>query len=296
MQLSGICLRDYAERYAMTRLGLSDGYLAQIHTAIRAIEQWAGRPLRVQDLSDDLVLRFLSDYSKRVAASTVNGKRRMLLTIWTSAAQDGLTGPPGRIPRMKEPYRLPEAWFVAEIEQLVSYARTLGGRVGQIPQRYWWPSLILATYYTGARITSLRSLATADCHLGDRYIVLRAASDKGNRDRYKPLADQAVAAIAAHYDPQRKLIWPWPHCRRHFWRFFRRRIVEPSGLTASRGGMDLFHRLRRSSISYAAAVDPSFGPRQAGHSDPRVTQRHYIDPRIAMPHNIADALPALHLD
>lgn len=49
-------------------------------------------------------------------------------------------------------------------------------------------------------------------------------------------------------------------------------------------------RMRRTT-PLCAAVDPAIAQRQAGHSDYRTTQRHYIDPRIARGRCAADILP-----
>jgi integrase len=70
-----------------------------------------------------------------------------------------------------------------------------------------------------------------------------------------------------------------------------RRIVETAGLPCPRTGRQLFHRLRRTTLSLCAAVDPAIAQRQAGHADYATTLRHYIDPRVSRGRSAADVLP-----
>ena len=100
----------------------------------------------------------------------------------------------------------------------------------------------------------------------------------------RPLADGsakqlAVAALQVVHDPRRATLFPWPFTDVHLWRCFRK-IIEAAGLTASRKRKDLFHRLRRTSLSYTARESVELACRKAGHCRPELTVRHYLDPRI----------------
>jgi integrase len=70
-----------------------------------------------------------------------------------------------------------------------------------------------------------------------------------------------------------------------------REIVAEAGIRQPAGGRQLFHRLRRTTLSLCAAVDPSVAQRQAGHANYATTLKHYIDPRIARGRSAADVLP-----
>ena len=204
-------------------------------------------------------------------------------------------GRPAVLPRLPEPLRVPLAWKKHEVERLICHVRTLSGDVGEIPRRLWWPSLIIAEYWSGCRIWALLHTATADLSMSEGYLIVRAEFQKTNRDQFFSLPDQAIAAIAAHWCPHRKRVWPWPYCRRWFWASFRK-IVEDAGLSSSTRGMDLFHKLRRTCLSYAAAAgDIGVAQRQAGHSNPQITRDRYIDPSIAPQQSAANVLPALNL-
>ena len=124
--------------------------------------------------------------------------------------------------------------------------------------------------------------------------MVRAETQKTSKEQRFRLAPQAIASIALIYDPDRELIWPWPHCRRTLFTHFRR-ICESAGLKPNRRGMDLFQRIRRSSISYAAKCDLELARRLAGHSSVEMTRRHYIDERIAEAPSVVDVLPELDI-
>lgn len=62
-------------------------------------------------------------------------------------------------------------------------------------------------------------------------------------------------------------------------------------LAGSKTGKQLFHRLRRTTITFCAIVDQSVAQRTAGHRDFATTQKYYIDPRIYRSLSAADILP-----
>lgn len=290
-----ITLRAFLEGdYLPSRLGMRPSSAEQIQVAVNLLDQWAGRPVRVRHLTDRLVTGFLADYLADHAPSTVNSKRRALLTVWRAAHRLGLARPPGNIPRVREPVRVRQAWRKPEVEQLVRYCLGLEGMIDGVPRRDYYSSLVITEYYTGARITALRQTRTADCNLADRLLVLRAETQKPNRDEVVALPDQAVAAIRRLYNPHRELIWPWPYCRRWWWGAFRA-IVEGAGLKVDRNGLGLFHRLRRTNLSYIAREDFRMAVQQAGHSSGSMTWR-YIDQRIAPRRSGGELMPPLNLN
>lgn len=278
------------EAYLPTRLGMAKTSSEQLKIAARIYN------VSLRELDELDLARRLVAYSKDHAPSTVNSKRRMILTLWAAAADVDLCRPPSRkrVPRAKEPRRLPWAWTTTELERLVSVCRSVRGTLGNIPSRTWWPSVVLTIYYTGMRISSLLSIATEDLSLAERYAIVRAEADKSNMDRFYALGDSATASIAGHFCPHRERAFPWPYGRRQlFYRF--RTIVTAAGLK-SRKTMGLFHQLRRSNLSYTAACGGiELAQRQAGHASPATTVRHYIDPRIAKQKSAVDVLPELDL-
>jgi len=286
-----------ANIYVPARLDLRPSSIEQLAVTIRLLDRHLGRPAKVAELSTQLVRQFLFVYRSHVAPATVNDKRRHLMALWRFAHEEGhCRNAPGKIATMKEPQRLPEAWTITEIEALLATCRALPGDVGSIPRRYWWAACVLTVYDTGGRIGAVRSTLTADFSCAERCLVVRSEVDKSYRDRLFWLSDQTVAAIAAIHDPHQPELFPWPYCRQYLWRFFRRQIVEPAGLQATTRGMGLFHKLRRTTLSYLAVQDLAIAQQQAGHSDPRLTLRRYVDPKIAQTRSAVDILPRPNLD
>lgn len=142
---------------------------------------------------------------------------------------------------------------------------------------------MLICYDTAARIGAILQTRPEDVDLANRTVFLRASTQKQNADQLFYLSAQAVDALAPIYDPGRELVWPWPYNRRTLWLRFRRQIVNPAGVRTPPGGRQLFHRLRRTSLSYMAKHDIRLAVEAAGHSDEKITRGHYIDPEIAAP-------------
>lgn len=273
--------------YRPQRLSLGDRAAAEIHRACRQFSEWFGADVPLSDLSDDCLSAFLGYLNRRVSPSTVNNRRAQILAVWRFAAKRHLCCGPEDVPRAREPERIPEAWTLAQVEQLVGFCRFVPGWVGVTPAGAWWSALTLACYWTAARISTVLAFRTADVDLAQRWIVSR--QQKNGRHRLYHLSDQAAAAIGAIWCPHRERLFEWPHCPRYLWTCFRR-IVKAAGLPCSLDGRGLFHRLRRTSLSYAAAVSLDAARDLAGHSTSQVTRRHYVDPRIAQ-RPIASVLP-----
>ncbi|KKN11616.1 hypothetical protein LCGC14_1024770 [marine sediment metagenome] len=291
-------LAEYIETiYVPAKIDLSARTVEQLVVAVRLFDRWRGAPVHLHDLSDELLCRFLRAYlATGKTASTVNGKRRAILCLWRHAFEEGIVELlPRKVPILREPRRMPEAWTLSEVEQLLAAARRLSGKVGEVERRDWWTALILSVYDTSGRIGAIQSTRTLDCNLAERYLIVRADHQKTNEDRLYWLSDQTTTIIAVIYEPRRERLFTWPYGRRHLFYQFRR-LVERAGLHADKRGMNLFHKLRRTSLSYCAAYDLELARRQAGHSTARLTQRHYIDPRIARQQSAVDVLPRPHCD
>lgn len=295
-------LLEFVGRYIETRIGLKRRSADQLRTAVNLFEAWNHAPLHLSDLSEELLTKFLVAYRqsvpRQVSPATINSKRRAILTLWRAAAKryPSLCRPPidADVPKAREAKHIPQAWTVSEVELLVAHSRRLPGSVSGIPRRSYYSSLFLSVWDTGCRIGALLSARSLDLSIADRYLLIRAENQKQAADQLFWLSDTTIAAIAAHYDAARDLIWPWKQSERWFFRTARK-IIEGAGLHPPKSGGQLFHRLRRSNLSYCAAVDLELARRQAGHYSSRLTQTSYVDPRIARQRSAVDVLPKLHL-
>lgn len=281
--------------YVPSRPDLSPGGVYQFEVALRRFNAWAGRSVAIDELTDEMLCSFLADRQRGgSSAATINSNRSKLLTLWNCAWKKRLHAEqPRDVPRRREPHRTPEAWVKEEVARLVDYAFCLNGTIDGLHRRHYWPALILVIWDTAARVGSVRRATPDQCDLSEGWIHLRAEEQKQNADQLFRLSELTTRTIRHIYDTSRPLIWPWPYCHRQLWVRFRR-IVEGAGLTAGKTH-DLFHKLRRSSLSYVAAHDLELARQQAGHSTSRTTQKHYIDPRIAHQRSAIDVLPRLNL-
>jgi len=287
-------LSDFLQTvYRPGHLGIGSGALNQMAIAVRLLDRWAKHPVRVSELSNDLLLGFLSDYLQNRSPATVNAKRRFLLALWRYACKKGHPiKPPNDVPKIREHRREPEGWTPDEIERIIVTARQEAGVVGECPAGLWWASLLLVVYSSGERIGALRQVLHSDVSFSHRGIFVRGEFRKTGRDKWRPLPDVSVAACAGIIRPTRERFWPWPYTRE--WLDERlRRILRRSNVSYGRARGGLFNKFRRSAGSHIEAN----GGDGSKHLDNTraVFDRHYLDPRLADSSQI-DKLPPLDLN
>lgn len=278
--------------YLPSRVNIGARTAYEYQIVLRHFTRFAG-DVFLSDLTDDLICRFLRHRLETSSPATVNGNRAKLLALWRAAWRKRLVDElPRDIPKLREPQHVPRAWTVDEVSQLVAYSARMHGKVGVVLKRDWWTSLIRTTWETGQRIGALMQARQVDCDLDGQTLLVRAASTKTGLGQVYLLSIETINTIAPVLRPTEPLIWAWPHCRRWFYIHFRR-IVEAAGLSAG-SHHDLFHKLRRSNLSYTALGGGiELARQQAGHDHASTTLRHYIDPRIAQQRSARDVLPPL---
>lgn len=283
-------MQQYLEStYLACRLRMSAAYVDNLRRVFAALDAFSGGGITPADMTERLVSLYLASRAD-LAAATVNNHRRMILSVWMAAADDGLCEPPRprKVQRLREPAPRPEAWTVGEIAELLKTARRWPGMVGGIVAAGWWSSLIGTLYYTGSRIGGLLDVPPAAYRAGAGLFV---TEPKTGKTTWHPLPTECCELIDAIWWDGRQRIWPWPHTQRHLFRQFRR-IVAAAGIRNISGSRQLFHRLRRTTLSYCAASDPALAQKIAGHSDYRTTQR-YLDPAIVGGGAAMNAVPVL---
>jgi len=171
------------------------------------------------------------------------------------------------------------------VGQLIAAATMLPGDVGEMSRAAWWTTFLLAMFWSGCRVGALLKSPSANYRGG----MLLVRGQKTRKSQLYILPASCCAEIDATDPHARELLWPWPHCRRHLFAEMRR-LCESAGLPCQRKHGDLFHKLRRTTLSLCAAVDPAIAQRQAGHASYTTTQNHYVDPRIARGPCAADVL------
>jgi integrase len=275
--------------YLPSRVEVTAAYAGLLASTVAQFALYLHRQAKLTDLTEANVGGFLAEYKRLRSAVTTNNARRMLLTLWRAAFDHGLLAAAPRtrlIRRLPEAVDPPEAWTVAEVERLLVAASQVNGAIVDVPAGLWWASLLQTIYWTACRIGSL--LATPSNAYDGAGVLVR--QQKNHRPQWYSLPPCCQAAIDATWPMNRKLLWPWPHHRNTLY-VEARRIVDTARLPCPHTGRQLFHRLRRTTLSLCAAVDPAIAQRQAGHTDYATTLKHYIDPRIVHADSAADVLP-----
>lgn len=276
-------------RYIPSRVRLSARYRQALATIVEQWSRWLGRPATVEDFSEESILGFLASRSETDRATSINSYRKRLLSLWQAAYDwDLIDRPPRRrlVRNIPEDDTPPVAWTVDDVSKLLDYTASLTGSVETIPASLYWLSLFMAVYWTGCRISALLRTPAA-AYDGSGLLV---ATQKNHRGQWYRLHATACESINATWPVGRTMLWPWPHCPRHLWTVARS-IIEAAGLDAPKESKSLFQKLRRTTLTYCAAVDQSLAVRQAGHRSYATTARYYIDPRILPVQSAADALP-----
>lgn len=281
--------------YLPSRIGVSRSYVLALRKNVRRFVAFVGRDIRISEFNESDVAKFLACLRQTSCGVTVNKARQCFLTLWGNAFDYGFIDRPprrGLVRRVAEEVDPPEAWDAQQISALMTTASVQVGTICDIPAGKWWLSLLLAIYYSGCRIGAMMKAKTELYRPGEGLLV---RNQKNHRPQFYCLPGQCCRAIDATDPESRELLWPWHEHPRMLWVRFRR-IVEDAGIPAPKTGRQLFHRLRRTTLSLCAAVDPAVAQRQAGHASYATTLKHYVDPRVCKGLTAADVLPKPKID
>lgn len=263
--------------YVPGHLGMRESSATQLKAVVHLFDKWAGHHVEVNELSDELVLQFLSDYLKQRSPATVNTKRRGLLTMWRFAHEGGLIDRlPGKIPKASEYQRDPEGWSVEEFERILTQAQRTKGEIEGVPAGKWYLSLLLCLYDTGARVGAMLQVRPDEVYLAEGELLLRAEVQKTRRSRWCALSNQTIEACAPIWSPGRRRMWPWPWTRCWLSRQFCR-ILDRADVRYGAGKGGVFHKIRRTSGTLVEA-NGGDGSRHLGNTR-QVFEQHYLDPR-----------------
>lgn len=266
MTLLDFVSKHYWPEHALT---LRPASLAQLRFSVAAFSKHLKRDATLQDLERLTVIGFLAARQQQVSAATTNKDRRGLLCLWRLAAELELTKWPNRLPRVKQPHKVPHTFTVDEMTRLIRAAR-------HCDHAQFWTSLLLTAYDTAGRISALLATRIADVCFTNRTIRLRPEHSKTNTEQVLSLALDTTAAVAAQVlgRDRSELVWPFAqHKRRLYLRF--RELCDAAGVKLPK--FCCFHSLRRTT---ATLLCKELGLQQAssrlGHSSTQVTAR-YVD-------------------
>lgn len=265
-------LLEYVEKFLADR-DVSAIYQMQVRVRCRMLEEFAGRPIPVAELTCELVNAWLAAAKeKKLSAYTVATYRANVLAVWNAAYQDNLNDcPPLRLRPIKRPRLLVRAYTRAEIRQLLAHAATLRGkhRDGNL-RKDFWRAAIHAAYSTGLRRGDLLRIFKRDISDDGSVEIIQSKTEEPHSVWLSPES----LCYAGRLKDANGLLLPWPHrLDAMVWAF--RRIRNAAGV--KRGSLSW---LRKSAGSYADAENPGSGRRLLGHRTDAVFTRHYEDRSI----------------
>lgn len=286
---STLGLQQYLETYCRERLDLTTGSQEQLRTAVRLFERWLGKPATVADFSRDNVLAWMRWLSDGRSPATVNSKRRALMTLWREASEGGLCEPPPRVPKLREPRRIPVVWTLEDLERIFRATEQLTGQWDGVPVGLAWRIALLVFWDTGSRLTAVLKARLSHVDMEAGTLFMPAEHLKGRRaDRIFRLHAQTIETIRESLPSEREKLFPYPYSPHRIWRYLKR-ILKSAGLPADRTRM--FHCFRRTASSYAAAERGiEFAAAAVGHSV-AVAKASYVSPMICKPPALIEALP-----
>lgn len=259
------------------------------------------RPLLLSDLSADL-LNGAAAWQVRQGRSSATANRllRHVLSIWRFAKEDETLQDAvpviGKVRKHKEPKRQPEAWSQDQFALLVAAASRMQGNVGDVPERVWWPCLLLVAYWTGVRVTALMEIPSSCVDFERNEIRVPAEIQKHFADQGFELPTD-VMELLRQIDPVGRGLttvfedWkydrtcrPWKRLSKHLGQ-----IITAAGFKPTR--KTKFHQIRRTTATFIAAKR-GIGEAQAflGHSSSQTTLR-YIDQRFMERPRVTSILP-----
>ncbi|QDT55585.1 site-specific tyrosine recombinase XerD [Caulifigura coniformis] len=288
---SGLTLRQLLwDRYVPSRQNLKPSSAKLIEYSVRSFQRYVTRPVLVEELSEDFVMPFLAHRRRTVSLETAKREASNLLCLWRFALRKRLCDNP--LPEDWEPIRLtrkiPRAWSLEEFGRILDAASHRAGMFRTLPvhARDFWTALLLFLYESGARIGATMCMETADVVLPRAQAILRADFAKTGIESVVDLSPEAVIALQAIYDPNRRVLFDWPYARRQLWLDYRDIVVD-AGLETVKG--EGFHKIRRTSATQAVIAAGWDHARVAlGHSQEAMTRR-YVDlrqvprPKIHLP-------------
>ena len=290
--------RFFDEVYRPLRLrGRSQNTTRLYHATIAAFRRWlvaegiAAEPA-LEHLDELLLARYLEHRASTKSPYTAEKERSQLMSLARLANERRLidrlpTCPPGVLPD-----KVPTAWSADELRRLFEAASHATGRVHGLPAGAWFQAAISLAFETGERIGALLATKRADYRRPTLTVQPEARKGK-RRGRVYTLSPATCDRLDALGASGSDMLLPWDKAPTYVYHKLRK-ILSAAGLSGKRVG---FHQVRRSAISHIAAAggDPV---QFAGHANPAVTKRWYLDPRMCdrgpAPHELLPRIDQAH--
>jgi integrase len=214
-----------------------------------------------------------------LAMPTINGYVTKLRAFWNWCAKKGIVELFPTIEDFPEPQSIPEAYDQEEFQRLIAATKLMQGEVMGLKASEWWYALHLVAFDSGERSSALLNLRWAHYDEGDATLAVPAEIRKGGRKpmlyRLKP---STVKALRRLQRPGAKIVFPWPGHIGTFYNHYRK-LLDLAGLpyVSHKSGLQ---KVRRTFASHIEAAGGN-ATQALSHTSRRVTEKSYIDPRIA---------------
>jgi integrase len=231
----------------------------------------------IEHLDELILARYLDHRAGCRSAYTAEKERSQLLALARLAWERRVPGlermptcPPGVLPQ-----KVPTSWTTEEMRRVFEVASHAQRPIHGVPAGEFWSALLLLCWETGERIGAVLAIPASEYRRPS--VMVQPETRKGGREgRIYSLSPDLCDRLdkLALYRHERLIPWTG-HITALYGRL--KVLLTRAGLSGKRLA---FHQVRRSAISAIAAAggDPvAF----AGHSNPSVTRRWYIDPRLS---------------
>lgn len=276
-------------------VGASKVCIDDYRRKIRQFDQFAGAPVLLSDLSDQLLAAFLND---RVDAGlrkvTVNQCRAHVLAVWRLAFEQGHVEHQPSIRKLREAHDEPDAWTEDEFRLILSKCDSLDARrpVGGLPASALMRAVLLLAYWTGLRRGTLWKLKWDDVDLRERWVTVPGDLMKSNRGKKYRIGLDAEEALEGIWIAGAETVLPKIGWQRFYADFDR--LLDAAGIQPSRRRvMTKLHKVRRTTATMVASRQGlNAASTLLGHSSQQITLR-YIDPSQQPGNDMTVVLPDL---
>ncbi|GAB4137760.1 MAG: hypothetical protein Kow0040_24590 [Thermogutta sp.] len=206
-----------------------------------------------------------------ISPNTIRKHLRQLRAIMNATDRPDVRMPKIAFPPARKTAR--EVWQNDDLRRIADARTTIEPALTRpVDPAAWWRALVILIYNTAWRIGT--AMAARWDWIQGNWITVPAEAIKGRRASRRWYlnrhAIRAIETVKQNADPR---IFPWSGCALTLQRH-RRRILRGIGL--SDGPRCGFHRLRRSSLSAIAKINPLVAAITAGHASGDVLAQHYL--------------------
>lgn len=270
----------FREQFEPQKLrGHSDKTRQDYRGTLGMLEKFLGRAATTADLNDATACAFLSWHeAKGRSARSVNNRRDYLLAFWRWCARKGLVVLWPDVDELPEPELLPDAWTMDQLAALLAACEE-ESPVGEISGKLWWTAIHFVWWDTGERTGATLALEWSHFDETARTLSVPGRLRKGGKAAVYTLREETSEKLSALKSLDRgrgDLIFCFPYSRHAFYNRYTR-LLARAGLPTDRRCKP--QKMRR---TFASWLEKNGGDatRALLHTERRVTETSYLDPRI----------------